>query len=145
MRQKRPAEDNIDKSDVKETPLDNYFLWTDGREMLHCFTCLPNKECHLNLPDNMIDNNPLDMENIKEQQDTNDVLLQHATKYADCYMRKCIGTVDYILCYVKPGDPLNNWKIALPKDLLQPTSRWFHQVTGHPGRKSLFMQISSQY
>ncbi len=31
----------------------------------------------------MIDNNPLDMENIKEQQYADDALLQHATKYAD--------------------------------------------------------------
>ncbi len=29
----------------------------------------------------MVDDNPLDMENIKEQQDTDDALLQHATKY----------------------------------------------------------------
>jgi hypothetical protein len=40
-----------------------------------------------NLPDNMIDNNPLDMENIKEQQDADDALLQQATMYLDCYTR----------------------------------------------------------
>jgi hypothetical protein len=93
----------------------------------------------------MVDNNPLDMENIKEQQDADDALLQHATKYADRYTRKCISTVDDILCYIKPGDPPNNWKNALPKSLLQPTIKRFHQVAGHPGRKRLFMQISSQY
>ena len=93
----------------------------------------------------MVDNNPLDMENIKEQQDTNDALLQHATKYADQFTCKRIRTIDDILCYIKPGDPPNNWKIALPKSLLQPTIKWFHQVTGHPGRKRLFMQISSWY
>jgi hypothetical protein len=93
----------------------------------------------------MIDNIPLDMQNIKEQQDADDALLQHATKYVDHYMRKCIGTVDDILCYVKPGDSPNNWKIAVPKNLLQPTIKWFHQVTGHPGRRRLFMQIFSQY
>jgi hypothetical protein len=37
--------------------------------MFECFKCLPDNECYLNLPDNMVDNNPLDMENIKEQQD----------------------------------------------------------------------------
>jgi hypothetical protein len=46
---------------------------------LHVFL----KECYLNSPDDMIDNNPLDMENIKEQQYADDALLQHATKYAD--------------------------------------------------------------
>jgi hypothetical protein len=55
----------------------------------------------------MIDNNPLDMENIKEQQDADDGLLQHATKCADPYMHKRISTVDDILCKVKPGDPPN--------------------------------------
>ncbi len=54
-----------------------------------------------------------------------------------------IGTVDDILCYIKPGDPPNNWKKALTKNLLQPTTQWFHQVTGHPGSNRLFMQIFS--
>jgi hypothetical protein len=93
----------------------------------------------------MVDNNPLDMKNIKEQHDTDDALLQHATKYVDQYTRKRIGTSDDILCYIKPGDPPNNWKIALPKSLLQPNIKGFHQVTGHPGRKRLFMLISSWY
>ncbi len=93
----------------------------------------------------MIDNNPLDMRNIKNQQDADDALLQHATKYADKYLRKRICTTDEILCYIKPGDPPYSWKIALPKNPLQPTIKRFHQVTGHLGRKRLFMQISSWY
>jgi hypothetical protein len=84
--------------------------------MLNCCTCLPDEECYLNLPDDMIDNNPLDIENIKEQQDADDALLQQATKYMDCYTHKCIGTVDDILCHVKPGDHPNNKKIALTKN-----------------------------
>jgi hypothetical protein len=60
-------------------------------------------------------------------------------------MRKSISAVDNVLCYVKPGDPPANWKIALPKSMLQPTIRWFHQITGHPGSKRLHMQISSRY
>jgi hypothetical protein len=63
----------------------------------------------------MVDTNTLDMENIKKQQDADDALLQHATKYLDQYVCKRIGTIDDILCYIKPGDPPNNWKIALPK------------------------------
>jgi hypothetical protein len=80
---KQPAEYIIEEDDVIETPLDNYFAWTDDIEMFECFKCLPDEECYLNLPDDMVDNNPLDMENIKEQQDADDVLLQHATKNAD--------------------------------------------------------------
>jgi hypothetical protein len=142
---KQPAEHSINEDDADETPPDNYFPWVDDREMFECFKCLPDEECYLNLPDDMVDTNPLDMENIKEPQDADDALLQHAAKYVDQYMRNCTGTIDDILCYIKPGDPPNNWKIALPKSLLQPTIKWFHQVTGHPGSKRLFMQISSQY
>jgi hypothetical protein len=142
---KQPAENNIDKDDVNETPLDNYFSLTDDREMLDCFKCLPDEEWYLNLPEDRIDHNPLDMENIKEQQDTYDALLQHATKYADQYTHKRIGTIDDILHYVKPGDHPKSLKKLLPKSLLQPTIKWFHQVTGHPGRKRPYMQISSWY
>jgi hypothetical protein len=56
----------------------------------------------------MVNTNPLDMKNIKEQQDADDTLLHHATKYADQYTRKRIGTIDDILCHIKPGDPPNN-------------------------------------
>jgi hypothetical protein len=113
--------------------------------MFACFKWLPDKKCYLNLPDDEVDTNSLDMENIKEQQDTHDALLQHATKYAYQYTSKRISTIDDILCYIKPGGPPTNWKITLLKSLLQPTIKWFHQVTGHPGRKRLFMQISSWY
>ncbi len=109
--------------------------------MLECFTCLPSEECYLNLPDDLVTDNPLDMENIKEKQDADNALQQHADKYSDRFLRRQIGTVDNILCYVKPGDPPNNWKIALPKELLQPTIQWFHQVTGHPGSKRLYKFI----
>jgi hypothetical protein len=56
----------------------------------------------------MVDTNPLDMKNIKKQQDADDALLQHATKYLDKYVCKCIDTIDDILCYINPGDPPNN-------------------------------------
>ncbi len=128
MGEKYPAETIIVKNDVDETPLDNCFSWTDVREMLNCFDCLPDKEYYFDLPKDMIDINQLDMENIKKQQDADDALLQHATKCEDKYMRKRIGMVYAILCYVKPGGSPNNWKIALPENLLQPTIKWFHQV-----------------
>ncbi len=93
----------------------------------------------------MVDTNPLDMENIKEQEDADDALLQHANKCAYQCTRKRIDTIDDIPWCIKPGDPQNNWKIALPKCLLKPTIKLLHQVTGNSGRKRLFMQISIQY
>jgi hypothetical protein len=50
------------------------------------------------------------MDNIKEEQDADDALLQHATKYVNQYTRNPIGTIDEILCYIRPGDPPNNSK-----------------------------------
>jgi hypothetical protein len=36
-------------------------------------------------------------------------------------------------------------KIVLPKDLIVPTIRWYHQVTGHPESKRLYQHIHQQY
>ncbi len=33
----------------------------------------------------------------------------------------------------------------MPKDLILPTIRWYHQVTWHPGRKRLYQHIHQQY
>ena len=112
---------------------------------MECLAHLPDKECYLNLPPDSAIDNPLDMEMIKEQQDADNNLQCQVTTYADRYVRKSISSVDNVLCYVKPGDPLAHWKIVLPKSMLQPAICWFHQITGHPGSKRLHMQVSSRY
>ena len=48
------------ESDVEDTPLNNYFSWTDDKEMLKCFECLPDEECYLNLSDDLVTDKPLD-------------------------------------------------------------------------------------
>ncbi len=101
------------------------------------------EECYLNLPPDSVVDNPLDMDAIKEQQEADNELQNQAAKYADRYIRKSVSAVDNVLCYVKPGDPPANWKIALPRPMLQLTIRWFHEITGHPGSKRLHMQIST--
>jgi hypothetical protein len=45
----------------------------------------------------MVDNNPLDMEDIKEQKDADDTLLEQATKYVDRFTPKRIDIVNNIL------------------------------------------------
>ncbi len=112
---------------------------------MECLAHLLDKEGYLNLPPDSTIDNPLDMEMIKEQQDADNNLQCQATTYADRYVRKSVSSVDNVLCYVKPGDSPANWKIALPKSMLQPTIHWFHQITGHPDSKWLHMQISSRY
>ena len=90
--------------------------------MMECMAYLPTEECYLNLPPDSAVDNPLDMEAIKEQQDADNNLQRLATKYPDRYIRKSVSSVDDVLCYVKPGDPPANWKIALPE---------FHVATDH--------------
>ena len=66
-----------------DTPI---FLLREDSEMLECFTCLPLEECYLNLPEDLVTDNPLDMENIKEKQDTDGALQQD--KYTDRFLRR---------------------------------------------------------
>ena len=74
------------------------------------------EQCYLNLPKDMVEDNPLDLENIKERQDHDEKLMQSAVKYPEWYTGKSINNVDNILCCTKPGDNPANWKIALPED-----------------------------
>ena len=144
----------VGKEESTADLLDCHFSVTDDKEMMECMAYLPTEECmaylpteecYLNLPPDSAVGNPLDMEAIKDQQDVDNNLQRLTTKYTDRYVHKSFSSVDDVLCYVKPGDPPANWKIALPESMLQPTIRWFHQVTGHPGSKRLHMQISSRH
>jgi hypothetical protein len=99
------------------------------------------EHCYLNLPEDMVKDNPLDLESIQEKQDEDNDLQQSLTKHPDWYSCKNINDVNDILCYTKPGDNAANWKIVLPKDLILPSIRWYHQVTGHPGSKRLYQHL----
>jgi len=95
----------------------------------------------------MIDNNPLNMENIKEKQDQDADLQQSATRHPEWYSCKDINSVANVLCFTRPNDDPSNWKITLPNELNEPTIQWYHQVTGHPGSKRLYVYeyIRQQY
>jgi hypothetical protein len=72
---------------------------------------------YLNLPEDMVEDNSLDLENIKEKKDEDNDLQQSLAKHPNWYSCKNINDVDGILCYTKPGDNAANWKKVLPKDL----------------------------
>ncbi len=61
------------------------------------------EQCYPNLPDDMFEDNPLDLENIKEWQDHDEKLMQSAVKYPEWYSHNSINNVKNILCYTKPG------------------------------------------
>jgi hypothetical protein len=94
------------------------------------------KQCNLNLPEDMVEDNPLDLENINERQDHDMKHMQSVVKYPEWYCCKFINDGEDILCYTKPGDNPANWKIVLPENLIKPTFKWYHQVTGHPGSRT---------
>jgi hypothetical protein len=95
----------------------------DDREILECLLNLPclhlkKKEskrpkkrrkleqdshhidnCYLNLPEDMIDNIPLNMENIKEKQDQDADLHKSVTRHPEWYSCKDINSVADALCY----------------------------------------------
>jgi len=75
--------------------------------------------CYLNLSEDMIDNNPLNMKNIKEKQDQDADLQQSATRHLEWYSRKDINSIANVLCYTRPNDNPSNWKITLPNELVR--------------------------
>jgi hypothetical protein len=93
----------------------------------------------------MVEDIPLDLENIKEKQDHDEKFMQSKVKYPTWYSCKTINNVEDILCYTKLGDNLAIWKITLPEDLIKPTIKWYHQFTGHPGIKKLYGQLQQRY
>ena len=75
------------------------------------------------------------------------MLLALQQKEPNCYINKCLDPgVDNIICYVKPhDDPVTQWKIALPEQMLEETVKWFHIVMGHPGGKHLRETMHQRY
>ena len=52
----------------------------------------------------------------------------------------------YYICHVKEGEnPNEQWRIALSKDMIEPTISWFHKVTGHPDSKKLRLTLQQRY
>jgi hypothetical protein len=96
------------------------------------------EQCYPHLPEDMVEDNPLDLENIKERQYHDEKLMHSVVKHPDWYSHKSINDVEDILCYTKPGDNPANWKTALPEYLIKPTFKWYYQVTGHPGSMRLY-------
>jgi hypothetical protein len=71
--------------------------------------CDSNAEhCYLNLPEDMVEDNPLDLENIKKKQDEDNDLQQSLIKHPTWYSCKNINDPNNILCYTKPGDNAAN-------------------------------------
>ena len=80
-----------DNSDIASNSdlLDNHHSWIDDiKDVIECYNCIIEEECFLNLPADMDEDNPLDIETVKEEQAEDNVLQSRAMKYPDRYMTK---------------------------------------------------------
>ena len=94
-------------------------------------------ECYLDLPETEnLEQNPLNYKYIQEQQEAYNALLELQQRYPNNYINKCMdNNIDNIICFAKDqNNPITQWKIELPKQMVKPTVEWFHQGTGHPGQ-----------
>ena len=68
-------------------------------------------------------------------------------KYPNNYIHKRLDDdVEDILCNVRDhNDPNTEWRIALPKSILEETVKWFHIVMIHPSGKQLRESLQKCY
>ncbi len=62
----------------------------------HCLHNVISDQCYLNHSEDMVKDNPLDIENIKEKQDKDNELQQSATRHPEWYSRKTFNDVDNV-------------------------------------------------
>ena len=94
-----------------------------------------SEESFLNLPDMADIDSPLDFVKSKNEQQNDAELLASQTKHPEIYIEKQIGDVHDVICYVKPGSVLDTqWKIALPKSMLESAVKWYHLHNDRPFR-----------
>ena len=102
-------------------------------------------DCFLNLPVPPTQENPLDLQWLKQHQDDDPVFQQVIQALPDSYFVKSFGDHD-LVCHVNSdSDPETQWKICLTEKTLIPTIYWFLEVLNHPGRERLFQAISQRY
>ncbi len=89
----------------------------------------------------MVEDIPLDIENIKEKQDEDKNLQQSLTKHPTWHSLKSIDDVNDILCYTKPGDNAANWKKGIAKRL----NSTHYQVVSSSHRASWEQKVLSTH
>ncbi len=95
----------------------------DDEEIFNCLVHLPcttntkrkksklkkrkrNDQCYLNLPEDILEDNPLDIENIKEKQIEDEELQRSVTRHPEWYSHKTFNDIQDVSCYTKLGDDL---------------------------------------
>ena len=117
----------------------------DDYELGECLLNLSDDECYLNLPYEDIEENPLNLQRIRDKQRNDDSIAKWRQKNPDHFKEVQLGSVEDLIVYIKDIAEPNNWRIVLPDSMLDETVKWFHIVTGHPGAKRLHLTLSAKY
>ena len=101
-------------SDIKLDSLESFYSVFDDLELAEYFSeglevesnlleFITEHDCFLNLAEINEGENPLDLENIKNLQDSDEELQKLKDKHPEIYFYKDINKTKDILCYVRPG------------------------------------------
>ena len=123
-----PEDEKLSEA-LDDTDLDNYYSILDDKELVDCLINLPP------ITDPM--ENPLNYSWMREKQQQDESLLRCIQRHPDRFIYKLLDDENQIICHVPPNkNPEKHWTIALSADMVKPTCEWFHQVLGHPGKKT---------
>ena len=125
---------------VKPRKEHSFYSLLDDPELLDCLLAMDYEdsfeESFLNLPYENVQENPLNLANMRDKQYECPDIKRWKAKHSKHFITKEIGTVPDLICYVKPGtNPDTSWRIVLPTSMVKNTIKWYHLVTGHPGQK----------
>ena len=118
----------------------------DDPELMECLLVTNFEESYLNLPFENVEENPLNISNMRDKQYECPDIQKWREKLPEHFITKEIDTVQDLICFVKPGaNPDTSWRIVLPTSMLKSTIKWYHLVTGHPGSKRLELTLRHKY
>ena len=138
--------DNPNRNTIETKKEHSFYSLMDEPELMDCLLATTYEESYLNLPFENLEENPLNLSNMRDKQYECKDIQRWKEKYPKSFIKKEIGTVPDLICYVKPGtNPDTSWRIVLPTSMLDSTIKWFHLVTGHPGSKRLELTLRHKY
>ena len=88
--------------------------------------------------------NPITIRNIQQHQFTDDELNRLQQQQPNRFPIRFVQDRP-IICHVANENEPQNWKIALPTQLIDPTIRWYHETLGHCGINRLYDSIRSHF
>ena len=132
---------NENKENIK---YENFYSLINDTALAECLSALPKEECYLNVPITGTNDTPLDMQTIHEKQLDDAALLELVAKHPNHYFNKTLNEQE-IICYSKKAEDRDTlFKLALPANMIAETIKWFHIVTGHPGKSKLCLTIDQR-